>query len=202
MRFRIARPSSIQNPAATLAESCAVFIMRSRCMRSRCNLLDTGLSVEERSAIPAPYAVLIHGAQVAPPGLLELQPSPSIYVRPASALIRVVVEVCHHVLGEHLSLLRDVLLDRTPELWVPDLVRAVRKRREEAACELVLPLRAGLEELETPLDGELYRLVVAELEVQVAHLFNGAPVAAEERLAFEEVERPCDRAIRAIPGKD
>src|SRR5918998_4610808 len=199
MRFRIARPSSIQNPAATLAESCAVFIMRSRCI-----LLDTGVGVEERSAIAAPYTVLIHGAQVAPPGLLpELEPPPpSIYVRPASALIRVVVEVCDHVLGEHLSLLRDVLLDRTPELWVPDLVRAVRKRWEEAACELVLPLRAGLEELETPLDGELYRLVVAELEVQVAHLSNGAPVAAEERLAFEEVERPRDRATRAIPGKD
>src|ERR687894_1823790 len=198
MRFRIARRSSIQNPAATLAESCAVFIMRSRCI-----LLDTGVGVEERSAIAAPYTVLIHGAQVAPPGLLlELEPPPSIYVRPASALIRVVVEECHHVLGDHLSLLRDVLLDRTPELWVPDLVRAVRKRWEEAACELVLPLRAGLEELETPLDGELYRLVVAELEVQVAHLSNGAPVAAEERLAFEEVERPCDRATRAIPGKD
>src|ERR687897_3493872 len=195
MRFRIARRSSIRNPAATLAEPGAVFIMRSRCI-----LPDTGLGVEEISAILAPYPVIVYGAQVAPPGPLELQPS--MYVRPASALIRVVVEVCHHVLGEHLSLLRDVLLDRAPELWVPDLVRAVRNRREEAACELVLPLRAGLEELETPLDGELYRLVVAELEVQVAHLSNGAPVAAEERLAFEEVERPRDRATRAILGKD
>src|SRR5918995_7074589 len=78
MQFRIARRSSIQNPAATLAESCAVFIMRSRCI-----LLDTGLGVEERSAIPAPYAVLIHGAQVAPPGLLELT-TISIYLCSAS----------------------------------------------------------------------------------------------------------------------
>src|SRR3712207_5911360 len=103
-----------------------------------------------------------------------------IYVRLVSALVRVVVEVCCHILSEHLPLLRDVPLDRASEPGVADLVRTVRKGREETTCELVLPLRTGLEELEAPLDGELYGLIVAELEVKVAPLFGGAPVAAVE----------------------
>jgi hypothetical protein len=66
-----------------------------------------------------------------------------------------VVKVCCHILGEHLPLLREVPLDRASEPGVANLVRAVREGREETTRELVLPLRTGLEELETPLDSEL-----------------------------------------------
>jgi hypothetical protein len=48
-----------------------------------------------------------------------------------------------------------------------------------------------------------YSLIVAELEVQVAPLFGGAPVAAVEVSALEEVERARDRAARSqLAGED
>ena len=115
-----------------------------------------------------------------------------------SALVWVVVGVRLHGVVEHILLLLDVTLDSALERRVADLVGAVRQGGEEAAGELVLALRAGLEESEATLDGELYRLVVAELEVQVAPLFGGAPVAAVERPVLEEVERASDRAARRL----
>ena len=72
--------------------------------------------------------------------------------------------------GGHRALLGYVLLDRAPESRMADLVRAVGDRRQESSRQLVLALRPGLEQREAALDGELYPLVVAELEVQVSYL--------------------------------
>ena len=58
--------------------------------------------------------------------------------------------------GEQLPLPDDIPLDRVSEPWVPDVVRLVGERGQEAARELVLSLRAGLEELEAALYRELY----------------------------------------------
>src|ERR671932_2834179 len=66
----------------------------------------------------------------------------------------------------------------------------------------MLALCSGLEELKTPFDCELDCMVVAELEVQVAPLLGGAPVAAVERLALVEVERARDRLARAVASED
>src|SRR5215210_2280517 len=114
------------------------------------------------------------------------------------ALVRVATGVRGHRLGEQLLLLRDVALDRKPELLVVYRVRAVRQGWEEATRELVFALRAGLEELEAPLDRELDRLIVAKLEVQVALSKGGTPVAAVERPTLVEVERARHRSARAV----
>src|SRR5215217_2539725 len=116
----------------------------------------------------------------------------------ASAPVRVVAGVLGQCAGEQLPLPGDIPLDRVSEPRVPDLVRAVGEGGEEAARQLVLSLRAGLEELEAALYRELYPLVVAELEVQISSLFGGAPVAAVEGLALEEEQRARDRAPRRL----
>src|SRR5918998_1454919 len=121
---------------------------------------------------------------------------------PPLALVWVVFGIRRNGLGEDLLLLRDVPLDRAPEPEVANLVGAVGQGREEAAGELVLPLRAGLEELKTPLDGEIDPLVVAHLEVQVSPLLGGAPVAAVERSALEEKECARDRALRQLLARE
>ena len=64
---------------------------------------------------------------------------------PVSVLVRVVVSVRRHILGEQLLLLRDVVLDRGFEQRVADLVRAVGQGRKEPSRQLVLALGAGLE---------------------------------------------------------
>src|ERR671932_255904 len=66
----------------------------------------------------------------------------------------------------------------------------------------MLALCSCLEDRKTPFDRELDRLVVAELKVQVAPLFGGAPVAAVERLALVEVERARDRPARTVASED
>src|SRR5580692_10331036 len=73
---------------------------------------------------------------------------------------------------------RDEAADRLAEAGVADPVGAVGERRHEAAFELVLPLRAGLEQRLPPGDGPLDELVVAELEVQHLEVGQTAPVAA------------------------
>src|SRR5215211_1444283 len=120
----------------------------------------------------------------------------------ASTLVRVVQGVLRHVPGEQLLLLRDVPSDGVPEGRVSYLVRAVGEGGEEAPRELVLALRAGLEELEAPLDGELDPLVVAELEVQISPRFDGAPVAPVERASLEEKQSARDRTPRRLVARE
>src|SRR5689334_14164735 len=71
---------------------------------------------------------------------------------------------------------------------MPDAMRAVGQAREKSALQFVLALRTRLEKRETPLDREVDRLVVAKLEVQIAILFQGTPVAPVEIPTFEEVQ--------------
>ena len=79
-----------------------------------------------------------------------------------SVLVRVVQGILRHVLGEQHLLLCDITLDGASEDRVPDLVRAVGEGGEEAARKLVLALRPGLEELETPLDRRFCRFAPHE----------------------------------------
>ena len=80
-------------------------------------------------------------------------------------------------------------------------VRGLRFHRQEAAEKLVLPLRAAFESLQLARDGEVDRLVVAGLEVQQGHVFEGAPVAAIQRVGGMQVERAADGFSFAL-GKD
>ena len=62
-------------------------------------------------------------------------------------------------------------------------MRAVGRRRQIAAGELVRALRAGLDPREPMRDGEVDGLVVADLEMQEGMLLERAPIAAVERVA-------------------
>src|SRR5919107_466298 len=128
------------------------------------------------------------------PSWLQRSARGCIYRRAASAFVWVVVHVRGQLVGDHLPLLGYVVLDGPPESGVTDVVRAVHDVREEAAGQLVLALRPGLEERHPAFDGELYALVITELEVQIAHVLDGAPVTPEYRISFEEKQRPRNRA--------
>src|SRR5215210_294834 len=124
---------------------------------------------------------------------------------PASApfsLERVVAHVFVQLVGDHRALISDVLLDGAPEGRMSDVVRAVHDGRQEAARQFVLALSPCLEERHPALDGELYTLVVAKLEVKVTHVLDGAPVATEERIPLVEEKRPCHRTARRFVAAD
>ena len=80
------------------------------------------------------------------------------------------------------TLTLQVLADRSTKVGIGDVVRRPGDRGLEAAADLVLALRAGLETRDTPLDAELDPLVVAGLEVQAMKVGCRPPVAAIERL--------------------
>ena len=70
--------------------------------------------------------------------------------------------------------------------------------RQVAAGQLVLALGTGLDALELAIDGELDGLVVAELEMQERVVLDGAPMAAEQRVAADEIDGAGDEAAGAL----
>src|SRR5881394_3348309 len=77
--------------------------------------------------------------------------------------------------------------DRLRQRGIANPVRAVRERGRQTALELVLALRARLEQGAAPLDGAFDQPVVAELEVQHLEVLEAAPVAAVKVGALLEV---------------
>ena len=59
-----------------------------------------------------------------------------------------------------------------------------------AARKLVLPLRARLHARQTPRNGGVDRLIIAELEMQERDVFGTAPVSTIKRVGANQVERP------------
>src|SRR5262249_22762095 len=108
---------------------------------------------------------------------------------PERAALGELVDVVRHTGG----LAREKSLDGIGELRMPQPVGGPSHLREEAARELVLALRAALEDADPARDAELERLVVAGLEVQARHVAGGAPVPTVKGLAGEDVKCACDR---------
>src|SRR5262245_6467562 len=108
---------------------------------------------------------------------------------PERAALGELVDVLRHTGG----LAREKSLDGVGELRLPQPVGGPSHLREEAARELVLALRAALEDADPARDAELERLVVAGLEVQARHVAGGAPVPTVKGLAGEDVKGACDR---------
>ena len=79
------------------------------------------------------------------------------------------------LLGDRRGLALDERRDRLGEAGVADPVRAVGERRHEAALQLVLALRAGLEQRAAARDRALDQPVVAVLEVQHLVVGRGSP---------------------------
>ena len=77
-----------------------------------------------------------------------------------------------------------------------DPVRRIGGDGTIAALHLVESLRPGLDDLQSAFDGEFDGLIVAGLEMQAGNVDVGAPVAAEQRVLADEVQRPADdRAV-------
>src|SRR5690606_2465165 len=70
-----------------------------------------------------------------------------------------------------------------------------------APGQLVLTLGPGLDNFEATLNGEVYRLMITDLEVQERVVLDTAPVAAIECVRTDEVDGACDVAAVA-PGHD
>ena len=98
---------------------------------------------------------------------------------------------------DHLALAIEKGGDGAAETGVGDPVRAVGRHRQIAALQFVRPLRAGLDPLQPALDREFDRLVIAAFEMQKAVFAVGAPVAAVDRVASEDVERAGDVVLAA-----
>src|SRR5215470_7898885 len=62
----------------------------------------------------------------------------------------------------------------------------------------MLALRAGLHRIQTALNGEIDRLVVADLEMQEVVMLDGAPVAAEQSIGANEVDGAGDPTAVAL----
>ena len=95
---------------------------------------------------------------------------------------------------DRVALALEVTRDGGAKAAVLEPVRRERARRLEAARDLVLALRAGVEEREPALDAVLDALVVAGLEVQRILVSGRAPVAAVEPAAALEEDRCGDAA--------
>src|SRR5690606_16904847 len=77
-----------------------------------------------------------------------------------------------------------------------------RRRRREASADLVLPLDAGLELLQSFADAMLDALVVARLEMQAVKIREAAPVAAVKRAAALETDRRGNRRASVTRDDD
>src|SRR5947209_549747 len=86
------------------------------------------------------------------------------------------------LLGDHLALAGQEGGDGAAEAWVRDPMRAVGRHRQIATLQFVRPLRAGLDPLQTPRDGEFNRLVIAALEVEKPIFPVSAPIPAVDRV--------------------
>src|SRR5690242_14793205 len=74
------------------------------------------------------------------------------------------------------------------EPCIREPVHGVGRLRQVAARQLVLALRAGFGPREFVGDGELDGLIVAKLEMQEGAVLDGAPVAAIEAIAADEMQ--------------
>src|SRR5262245_8492659 len=117
-----------------------------------------------------------------------------------SAFLRGRAAAKRRILGELLAggidigaLALEVVGDGAFKPRIGDEVRRIGVDRQIAAGELVLALRAGLDARQPMLDGELDRLIVADLEMQAGMVLDGAPIAPVEAVAADQVQGTGDR---------
>src|SRR5579883_2523095 len=100
-------------------------------------------------------------------------------------------------LGDIAALALEIFVDGAAQAGIGDEMRGIGGARLVAAGELVLALRAGLDDLEAMLDGVVDCLVVADLEMQERMMLDRAPVPAEQRVRADEIDRTRDPAVIA-----
>src|SRR3954471_4741681 len=95
------------------------------------------------------------------------------------------------------ALALEVIVDGAAQARIGDEVSGVGGPWQVAACDLVLALCARLDIRQAAFDGEVDRLIVADLEMQEGMMLYRTPVAAEQRVRSDEVDRARDPAIVA-----
>src|SRR5688572_12994203 len=105
-----------------------------------------------------------------------------------------------HVRVDVARLAREERADRSVKVRVAKPMARPGRLRDEAACNLVLALRPGLEPFQAFADAVVDTLVIARLEVQAVEVGAAAPVAAIERRVAAEADRCRDR--RAVATRE
>src|SRR5689334_1050201 len=100
--------------------------------------------------------------------------------------------------GDIGALALKIIGDRAPEIRVGDVMRGVGGVRQISACELVLALRAGFDDLQPVLDRKIDRLIVADLEMQERMVLDRTPIAAEQRIRADEIDGARDPSAVAL----
>ena len=72
---------------------------------------------------------------------------------------------------------------------MPDPVRRMRRHRKIAALHLVKALRPGLYGLQAAFNGKLDGLIVAGFEMQTGNVEIAPPVAPEQTVLADEVQK-------------
>src|SRR3954452_14629676 len=88
----------------------------------------------------------------------------------------------------------EVIGNRAAQIGVGDVMGGVGGLRQVSARQLVLALRAGLDHPQAALDREINRLVIADLEMQERMMLDRAPIAAEQRIGADKIDRARDPA--------
>src|ERR1700722_17552096 len=86
------------------------------------------------------------------------------------------------------ALAPEIIRDRAAQIGVGDIMRRISGLRQVTARDLVFSLRARLDRLQAALNGEIDRLVIADLEMQERMMLDRAPVAAEQRIGADEID--------------
>src|SRR5262249_54025052 len=89
--------------------------------------------------------------------------------------------------------------DRIVQPRLPEKVRTPRDRRLETTRQLGLSTRARPEHLEPSRQALLDAAVVADVEVQEAHLLRRTPISPIQPTPAREVDRPTER-LSALPA--
>src|ERR1700683_1504118 len=79
-------------------------------------------------------------------------------------------------LGHIGALALEIVRYRPPQVGIGDVMRGIGGLRQRPARDLVLALCAGLDRLQATLNGEIDRLIIADLEMQKRMMFDRTPV--------------------------
>src|SRR5215208_6018377 len=100
-----------------------------------------------------------------------------------------------------LALMCQIVRHRFGETGIGEKMRGIGCLWKIAAGELVWPLSARFHPFQPTGDGEFYRLVVAGFEVKHGVVLDRSPIAAEQRVAADKIERTGDQ-LSLAPAHD
>src|ERR1700722_10794593 len=92
----------------------------------------------------------------------------------------------------------EIFVDRAAKPGVGNVMRRKSGLGKIAARDLVLALRPGLDGFQAARNRKIDRLIIADLEMQERMMLDRTPVAAEQRVAADEIDGARDVAASAL----